>query len=293
MAVQTILFLGNKTHITETGVGITAKSFNAGTTVAAGSATQNGYSATSVRDPSYNRGHKAPDNNVYDNDLEYDLGDASLLGAGAMYVAIAYDARGSDQLLLKLYQDVGDSPTGSFATLKATFTVDPTRPTSDYKVIATSGSKRYWRLRALQADRGGGTKMPVITGFGLFGGADVVNIDTDYPHASIGVTTLESISGVGILEGVGVTATNRNEGETQRFNLHIEAPQDLWENVLRDKFFELDGPARAWWMQFQGIRNDALANFGLLRLEDQSRSAVRPLQTMYDTNMRLRTERWV
>src|SRR5690349_12799765 len=147
------------------------------------SSTANGYNREAVRDTSWLQAWKASDG-TGDEYIQIDGGSAGWLGTtggDTITVAIAYDARGCDQTLIKINQDAADNPAGAFATIKGTFTVNTASPNADYLTfLLTGGGKRYYRINLFNADRGGGTKVVPIYAIAFFTSSEIYNVDTGY-----------------------------------------------------------------------------------------------------------------
>lgn len=284
MPAQTILFLNDKMNPAV-----------ATTSIYGASSTAAGYNTENVRDADYATAWK-PNDGTADEYIQADGGSATWLGVDAetVYCAVAYDARGVDQNTIDVWVDAADNPVGTFATLRTTFTLNKTEPTVDYgSFTAGSGGRRYYRLKQLNAGRGGGTKTVKIYWFGLFRASGVYNIDTGYIADAPGQGEFVQAFNVGVMETAGgAIFTNRNASSFQSVDLTFQpATKTLWE-VLRDQFHSISGPHRAFAFQYEGLRNAAKANFQIVRLHGMQWAARRNYRDVYDTTMRLRTEAW-
>jgi len=277
---QTIFFVGDKLHASQTAASIYGVS-----------STANGYNRESVRDTSWLGAWKPADGSS-DEYIQVDGGSATWIGAAGAtaHVAIAYDARGCDQNTILLKQDTADAPGGTFATLRDTFTLNKTAPTVDYLsfLVSTSG-RQYYRLTQANADRGGGTKTVPIYAAAFFSASQVFIMDTQYLGNSPAPGDYTRGSNVGIGETTGgMWQTNRNGPAFQEFDVNIDrATTALWDAL--DAHFEgwHDGPGRAYWLQYDGIKNAAKSHFGMVH--QLGFQATRPLKEQYTTRMRYRT----
>lgn len=282
MPAQTMLFLGDKLHVSQTAASIYGVS-----------STANGYNREFVRDTSWTGAWK-PSDGTGDEYIQCDGGAADWLGTAGQtaHLAIAYDARGCDQTTIILKQDTADAAGGTFATTRATLTLNDTGPTVDYVsfLVSTSG-RRYYRLLQQNVDRGAGTKTVPIYAWGMFSAAEVYIIDTDYPGHEVGAGAIEQVSQVGIMDTAGgLTHSNRNGSTYQRFPLTFTPAYVTLYQALRDALYAQDGPNRCFWAQYEGLRNHAKANFQMVRQVGMSWSAHREYPDQYDTIIQLRTE---
>lgn len=279
MPAETILFLDDQMHISKTAV-----------TMGAASSTDGGYHASNVRDTNYATAWKPVNGTADEHPGTIDGGSTGWLGSLA-YVAIAYDARGADQNEIELRVDVSDNPAGTFATNKATFTLNKTRPTCDYALIASTGNKRYYRLYQLNADRGGGTIPAKVYAWTMFRESDVYNVDVTYVQDALAPGSLGLRSKVARLETAGgIGFTNRYGSTDQDFELNFDRATLAWWTALRDKFFGLDNDHRAFFLQMEGLRGDAKANFAMVRQRGGQWTSQRPFVDQYDTGIQVASE---
>jgi hypothetical protein len=288
---NTILFLKDRVHFSNAAVTVTAKSFTAGTTTPSGTATENGYNPNRVRDTNLKSAWKAPNNSTLDNVLEIDGGATNWLGTGAFYVVISYDARGSDQISLTFKEDTADSNTGTFATSKGVYTLDKTYANHESLFCAVNNSKRYYRIYASNSARGGGSVLPKIYSVSIYTLSDILDLPTTYSTDAVVPADMTSVSQVGVMNGVATKHTNKNGGEYQEFNLNLDrATSALW-TAIRDTFWLQDGPNRAFYLQYNGLKNFAQADFSMVRLRDVKRGSFQAFPGLYDTVLPLETER--
>jgi hypothetical protein len=283
MAAQTILFVGDKFHFSQTAASVYSVS-----------STQNGYNKEAVRDTNWLWAWK-PSDGTSDEHLQVDGGSAGWLGTtggATIHCAIAYDARGCDQTLIKVNQDAADNPAGTFSTIKGTFTVNTTAPTVDYLTfLLTTSGKQYYRLAQFNADRGGGSKTIKIYGLAFFTASEVYNIDTGYPQSPPGAGAYDFMANVGVATSAGgMDWTNVNGTPYQEAEVNIQrATATLWQ-ALRSQFMSWhQGNARNFWLQYDGIQNAAKDSFGMVSLTQPGYGSRRVLRDLYDTRLRIRT----
>lgn len=283
MPVETILFLDNKVDPSNTALSIHSAS-----------STENGYSTENVRDTDYSTAWK-PSDSSSDEYIQLDGGAAGFLGNSpdTNYMVIGYDARGVQQTTIRVRTDSGDNPAGAFSENRATFTLNASGPTCAWASTgAASTGRRYWRILQLNSERGGGTKTCPIFFAALYNSVTgVFSIDSDFPGESIDAARLDSSYNVAIAKSVGGhVLTNRIAKGQQDFDLVFDpASLTLWE-TLRDQFFAMDGPHRAWPIQIQGLRNYALANFQLVRIDGNRWGSRRGYVDTYPASIPLVTE---
>jgi len=287
MAAQTILFVGDELHFSNSAASVTVSS------------TENGYNKESVRDTSWNEAWK-PDDGSSNEWIKIDGGSQTWLGSVGqdMYFAVAYDARGSGQSSLYLRWDAADDPNFTSIQNEHIFTVNTTGPTCDYCKVTLSDTTqagadtppRYWRLDQLVADRTGTTTIKIYA-VAFFKDTSTYILDTEYPQVSPGPGAYDFLSRVGVAESAGgMDWTNVNGTPFQEFDLNLDrAPVALWQ-ALRTQFLSWhQGVARKFWMQYEGIYTDALANFGMVGFASAGYGTIRVLKDKYDTNLRFRT----
>jgi hypothetical protein len=281
MAAQTIFFVGDKFHFSQTSAAVHSVS-----------STDNGYNQEAVRDTNWLWAWK-PDDGVADEYIQIDGGSAGWLGtSGTVYCAIAYDARGADQTAIKIYEDTADAEGGTFATLKDTFTLNATAPTVEYlDFTLTASGKRYYRVTQLNADRGGGNNTVPIYSIAFFTAAEVYNIDTGYPQSPPGVGAYDFGSNVGVAPTAGgMQWSNVNGTPYQEFDINIaRATSALWQ-AMRSQFVNWhQGNARNFWLQYDGLDNAAMADFDMVSLVGPGYGSRRVIRDLYDTRLRVRT----
>jgi len=281
VAAQTIFFSWDRFHAS-----------GANPSVHSVSTTANGFNKENVRDTSW-LGAWKPADSTNDEYLQIDGGSAGWLGTTGgdiITVAIAYDARGCDQTTIKIATDAADAAGGAFVQLKGTFTLNTAGPTVDYITISLAASgKRYYRVYQYNADRGGLTKTVPIYAIAIFTAAEVHILDTEYLSDAPGPGdyTPGAIVGVGETAG-GMWQTNLNGPAYQEFDVNLDrATSTLWNVLLYQWMTWSRGPSRAVWLQYEGIVNNALANFGMVYMTGFQ--TTRPLKDQYSTRLRFRT----
>lgn len=281
MPAQTIFFSWDRFHAA-----------NVNPSVYSVSTTASGYNSQNVRDTSW-LGAWKPADSTNDEYLQVDGFSAGWLGTtggDTIHVAIAYDARGCDQTTIKIMTDAADNPAGAFNTTKATFTVNTAGPTVAYVTFLLSASgKRYYRILQLNADRGGGTKTIPIYAISFFTAAEVHVLDTEYlgDSPAPGDYSLGSVAGVGETAG-GMWQTNLNGPAYQEFEINLDrASTTLWNMLTYQWLTWSRGPNRALWLQYDGIVNNALADFGMVYMTGFQ--TTRPQKDQYSMRLRFRT----
>lgn len=285
MGVETSLFLDDRFHS-----GIPSSSIRDVSTTA------NGYHIDNIRETDWKTAWK-PNDGTVDEYVTIDGGSAGWLGGAGAFVrfVIAYDARGADQTSIIVTSDAADDPvSGTFAQVKSTFALSKLGPTVQYdETQVSSPGKRYYQLRMESASRGGGTKTVRIFAFSVYVLAGIHRIGTDDTNAtapgSIGLD-----SGVGTFRSIpGLVCSNRNGSSAQSFDLPFSPLSKATWVVLRNTFFDLRGPARAFYVEFEGLRNYAQADFQMVRLDGPAWGSGRGVRDELDTTIPLRTEAWV
>lgn len=279
---ETILMLGDLLHYSDT-----ARSINGV------SSTANGYNKDYVRDTSWGGAWK-PSDGTSDEYIMCDGADTSWVGAFGEQatLAIAYDARGCDQNTIVLRQDTADSPVGTFTTIRSTITVNKTAPTVDFvQFLVSSGGRRYYRLLQGNADRGGGTKTIPIYAWAMFHASGVYSIDSEYTADAPSEGAYEQVSQAGMFQSVGgLHASNKNGRTYYEFDVNFaRASVGLW-TMIRDKLDDIGGPARCFWMQYEGLKNAAKSHFQMVRQARPRWGSTRPYVDLYDTSVRFQTE---
>jgi len=282
MPAQTIFFVGDKLHASQSAASIHSVS-----------STENGYNMHAVRDTSWKDAWK-PVNGTADEYLQIDGGSAGWLGTTGgdpIHWAIAYDARGADQTLIKVNQDAADAVGGAFVTIKGTFaTLGTNRPTEDYlSFLLTGGGKRYYRVYQFNADRGGGTKTVPIYAIAVFTATEVHIIDTEYLGNSPGPGEYGLGANVGLAESAGgMEESNVNGPPYQEVEINFgRATQALWDAITSHYMTWNNGSARPIWLQYEGLYNDVKADFAMVR--QMNFASRRPQKDQYDTRLQFRT----
>lgn len=282
MPAQTIFFVGDKLHHSQAAVSVHSVS-----------STASGYNKEAVRDTNWLQAWK-PSDGTADEYIQIDGGSAGWLGTtgGApIHVAIAYDARGCDQTLIKIVEDSADNPAGTFVVNKDTFaTLNTSRPCEDYvDFLLSGGGKRYYRIYQYNADRGGGTKTVPIYAIAFFTAAQVYVMDTEYVGNSPAPGDYNMGSHVGRGETAGGMAqTNRNGAEFEEFEVNMaRATAALWDALRAHWTGWHGGPARPYWLQYDGLINPAKADFAMVR--QLTMTSRRIPKQVYDTRLRFET----
>lgn len=258
MPAETMLFLDDKAH-----------AWNSAVSIYGASSTAPGYSAEAVRDTSYAAGWK-PNDGTADEYIEIDGGAADWLGTvslATIYCVIAYDARAADQTTISLLQDGSDNPAGTFSTNKGTFTLSKTGITCDYlSFTLASGGKRYYRLMQLNSARGGLTRTATILAWGMFTASGVLTIGS-YAGGNVSPGRSDLLDNVGHrLSPSGFEHVQAAARMQHDFELHIRrATKVLWTDLV-NRFHVAGGGARAFYVQYEGLKNFARDDFQMARL---------------------------
>jgi hypothetical protein len=283
MAVETRLFLDDKMH-----------AWKPDPAMHSASSTAEG-SIENLRDTTYANWWK-PNDGTSDEWVMVDGGSIGWLGTtggATIYVAMSYDASGADQTSIGLQQDTSDNPAGAFGTNRASFTLNPFGPTDDYKTfLLTTNGKRYYRLYQFNAARGGGTRTAKIYSWSMFTAVVTVkpnpgaSVNSFSPHPA----NVQANTGVVVSPG-GFPFTNRLAAPQQDFHLNVKRIQTkaVWAAIV-DAVQDAGCGARNFYMQFSGLKNHALDDFAMVRIQGSRWSAGRPMVDNFDITIPLVTE---
>lgn len=280
MAVEAVLFLDN---LVDESV--------AASSIVSASATDNGYHRDNLRVTDFGAAWKATDSGAVNSEIILDIGSTSALGAAGTtaYFAAAYDPRGSNQANLHLQDNTNDDT--NFADEHGLTTIsipDFTEPTSQYITFTiTNPAKRYYRIKQAWPD---GDKRLRIFSWGMYKGAGLIRIGTDYSFDTTGPGQIGQRILVSSIEVAnGQIFTNRVARPQQEIEITLAPGTTLLWEAIRDKFYNIDGSARAIFAIFDGLRNLAQPNFGMVRLAAKSQG-FRSDRDQYDMTMRFITE---
>lgn len=257
MAVETILFIDN----------LVDESIAASSIVSA-SATDDGYHRDNVRRTDFGTAWKAMDSFTANSEIVLDLGSISALGASGAtaYFVVAYDPRGSNQANVHLQVNTNDDAdfTDEVGVLSMAIP-DFTEPTSNWASFTVpTPAKRFYRIKQAFAD---GDKRLRIFAWGMYAAAGVTRVGVDYVSDTTGPGAFRQRARISSIEALGGQGyVNRVARPQQEVEMRFDpGSAALWEAV-RDKLHGLDGSARAVFAQFDGLRNPAKPDFGMLRM---------------------------
>jgi hypothetical protein len=284
---KTILFLEDQLH-----------SSNAVSEIEAVSNTHKG-NMHNVRDSNYLTYWKPLDDLVTNAHIRADFVaiDAISVDFETVYCCIAYDPRNVDQTDIILQYDSADNPSFAGATGAGTFTIDTTDeyPTCQWlSFTMPSPSKRYWRLMQRFAARSGAGRTIPIFYWGMYGPGHVLDLDTAGNKPGPGAGRHDFLgSGHGVAGPGGVLAVNDPGRSQQRFEITVTPANATIFEKLRDAILKGDVLGRSFFVQFEGLRNEAEANFQLCRIDAASWDTMRGKMGSYEITLPLLTEAFV
>lgn len=285
MSVATELYLNNKFHFSK-GVAVSV-------TASAGSATEAGYNIAWVQDMNQFEGWKGPNGTADFNILVDGLVNTWLNSSatGTIYWAVTYDARSSDQTLLRLKSDAADSSGGAFAEAVTTMALDTTGPGLSVATFSLSALRRYYKVQLLNSDRGGTNRTPLITSmyFGLLG-SDVFLVDSSWPGISYGGGEITLIGNYADSFMVGGHTYPVKTGRPlQEFELNF-LPQSpsMWETI-RDDLDALAVNNSAFLVRFDGMKAYSRSDFVMVRVNAERWGSERRNVALHRSVLPLRT----
>jgi hypothetical protein len=288
MAVDLVLFLDDRNHIT-----VSTSTFTASSTAAS-------YAIDNAREADLVRAWK-PDNSAATNEhLTVDGGSTTWVGAGLAkaYCAISYDARGANQTAIELMTDSGDSAGGSFLQSKLTFSSLNTSEVSCAwgSFTISSTAKRYYRLWqfAVSGRSAGNEVTAKVLSWAMFSATGAIELSLSHPSVAVSPYLIRQNSRVGSVRTAGgVQLTNVYARTGQRFTVVFNsATVALWEE-LRDRIRAVEGMNRALYIQKEGLSNGGTSNFFMCRLVGADWVASRRNVGSYEVEMEFETEPWV
>jgi len=279
MATEPILFFDDLMHASKSGISLTVSS------------TKVGYNKDNVRDTNLATAW-APADSAIDEWIECDHTPDTLFGGNSENVwhALAYDARGVNQALLKVQSFDGTSWADALS-----HTLEKTGVGCFYgEVVGGNPAYTKWRLMQASADRSGGNVMAKVFSWAIFDKDRVYRVGVSpYAAEGHGPHSMTNFYRVGSVEtSGGHMATNKYGESGQEFELTFRpAAYSFWKD-LRDRFHEYAGANRAIYIRKDGLRNPAQADFFLCRLVDVIEGSFF-MQNVVLTAVRFRTEAWV
>ncbi len=284
MPADLTFFWNDRMHISQTRT-VTASS------------TASGYAVDNVREADLVKAHKPADSVSTDEWLKVDGGNTLWLGTtgATCFFAVAYDARGVNQNVFRLQTDSLDDGTfGGTQTDVVTHTLDKTAVGLFYASF-TSPQKRWYRLLQKGTDRSGGNVTAKVYYWAMYAAADVTIMSTGFPGDGEGSYSFEDDYRVGVSRTLGgVTLVTRRAAPGQRFTVGFNpASITLWKKLRDQLEGTVGGPERAIFIQKEGLRNAALVNFGLCRIERNWSASVQYVDTYETGPLSFTTEPWL
>ena len=290
-AADLMIFWNDRQHITQT------------TRVMTASSTAAGYAIDNAREADLARAWKPSDSASTTEWLKVDGGSTLWLGSGSntVFVAVAYDARGANQNVIRLQTDsVDDGAFGGTLTDQWTHTLLKDKVNCSWSSFV-SPSKRWYRLAQLGTDRSGGNVTAKILYWAMYTkvtagslDGDILQMSVDYPGDSEARYQIAQRNRVGRVETAGgIVATNKWATTGQEFSVTFEPASDtLWASIRRH-LSDNDGQHRGMFVQKEGLENSALSNFFLCRLLSAEWGASREYLGNYNVALQFRTESWL
>jgi hypothetical protein len=284
---QSILFLDDRLH-----------SSVAGSSIAAVLSTADG-NMHNVRDANLLTSWKPADSAGANEFIRADLGDTAQLGTAGdtAYCCVAYDPRSIDQTTIILQYDNTDNSSFAGATGAGTFTIplNHVLPTCQWlSFTVPTPAKRHWRLMQRFADRGGTGRTIRIYSWALFAASGVLNLDTGHrkPGPAAGNYSQDALTGIAATPA-GILSTNDFGYPVQQIDFGVPPTSSaLWQQV-RNGLGIGDVNNRALFVQFEGLRNEAQANFFLARAAGRDVQTARGKLERYAFSLQLETEAFV
>lgn len=291
MSADLIIFWNDRLNILNTAVTLTASS------------TQSGYSINNVRYADLVLPWKGNDSTTTDEWLKSDGTTTGWLGTAAdtAFSIIAYDNRNAHQDTVKLQYDTADNTSFSSPSTLATWTVgtpNNTEVTMEWKQFTIpTPAKRYYRIVEFGNERteAAGTVTTKVFAWGMFNATDVLRLSVDYSKEGESPYDISTNFRYGtVATAGGVQIFNKVAQPAQTFSVVFRPGTDtFWATAIKNRLRSLEGPARAFFIQKEGINNLALSNFFLCRLVGLDFNSSRPYQDQYMFEMKFVTEPWI
>jgi len=284
------LFFNDRLNISNAAASLTASS------------TVQGYAINNIREADLVKAWKGTDGLTNDEWLSANGGSAGWLGTAGqtVYAVVAYDTRGAHQDTIKLQYGAVDD--GAYATPTTAITWAVGSPntaevTMEWKTFVIPGTaKQYYRIIQFGNERSEatGTITAKIFNWGLFSAADVVKLSLDYPTEGETSYDISSEFRYGSAKTAGgYQVFNKFAQPGQRFQVNFKPMKDTFWATIRDRLRTYEGPARAIYVQKEGLYGLALPNFSMCRLVGLEFKANRPYMDEYMVSMEFETEPWV
>ena len=282
-AVDLLLFMDDMLHITST---------LAGTWTA--SSTASGYAVDNAREADLVKAWK-PSDGAADGTLEFDPTTDSDVGTSGnqCYMAVAYDARGSHQDLIKL-----QAFNGAWVTI-STITTDKTGVWCNYGSFAMPATPyQKYRVAQLVADRSGGagTITAKIFSFAMFNTAlnDMIRLGTDFSSDTEANYRVSQVYRVGYGTTAGAhRVANEYAKPGQRFGVSFgPASRSLWDRITAD-LHRIGGTKRSIYIQKTGLYNPSQGSLYMCRLTSNEWTADLPYLDQYGMSLEFETCPWL
>lgn len=286
MPANPILWLDDRSHI------------SVASTVRTASSTAAGYAIDNSREADLARAHKHSDG-TSDEYLMDDGGSTSWLGSTGQtaWALVMYDARGADETTINLNVDGSDLPGGTFATTKGSASLQNSEVgCAVIQFTISSPAKRYYRLYQFNSNRGGGTKCAKILYWANVGESGAVRVtDTGYLTDYLAPYRISQVDRHGLLQTVGgATFSNKWAEGGEVFTVAFDAATKQAWQAFRDLFRKTGGIGRAYFVQFEGLRNAGpSANSFLAQPTSGIREARVGYPDQYIMEIEMETCRWI
>lgn len=284
MAVEAMLFLDDRIH---SSVPTTVFASDSGVEV--------GYCRDNVRDADFGIAWK-PDDGTVDETLWIDGGSTTWLGSvgETVYSCIGFDCRHYDGTNIEIRYSPADD--FSSATGIATFAIDKTAPGSSWVSFTIPSNsnglpKRYYQLLQRGSQRSPGLDRTArVYSWAMFKSAGVFRMGSNYAADTTAPGGLHQFHQVQeITTQKRSRFTNTIARPQQEFDLTFRpASLTLWQD-LRDAVYGLDGPKRAFFAQFDGLRNPAQQDFAMVMMVRERVETFHRQADQYDVTITLVT----
>lgn len=259
----------------------------------------NGYAIDNAREADLQLAWKPADSASTDEWLKVDGGSVGWMGspAATAYFAVAYDARGSNQDFITLQTHSLDDGTfvgGSLENAFAPVALNKTGVICWYTAFAVHNPvRRYYRLIQKGTDRSGGSVTAKILSWAMFQPSDVTFMGIDFPAQSEGEYDLDPVYRTALLRGGGgMIYSNSFASPGESFRTTFKQGKDALYQKVRDQFSAIGGPARAIYVQKEGLSNPVLGSFFMCRLDAEWWKSHRRYRNQSDLSIPMVTESW-
>ena len=282
---QTLLFLSNQLSSKISSAEIEA--------VAAGTESGNMHF---IRDANFVTWWKPPNDLVNNHSIRADFQDGNLIGAAGetCYWGIAYDPRNIDQTTIILQYDSADNPSFSGAT---SYVIISSGHSSGYQYptcqwqpfVMPTPAKRYWRVQQRISDRAGSGRTIKLFYWAMCGPNHIVDIDAGSYGPGLSRSGLLGSGQMSVGPG-SVMSFNNPSISQQTFDITVTPSNTSMFNKIRDGLYNGDLLERAFFVQYEGLRNEAETNFFLCRIDRSQWDALKNVDDTYEITLPLITE---